>query len=110
MALNGRSILVPVKVDFWWIAYLKSPVAQNRIDRRIALITKPLDDGVLARSSKDVSSGGAIEANVGSEDPTYMACGPSDATMMTRECSGSFTLLSSGRTKPFSTTPATATG
>jgi hypothetical protein len=33
-----------------------------------------------------------------------------DATMMTRECSANFTAGSSGRTKPFSTIPATATG
>jgi hypothetical protein len=34
----------------------------------------------------------------------------SDATMMTRERSGNLTAGSSGRTKPFSTTPRTATG
>jgi len=35
---------------------------------------------------------------------------PSDATIITREFSGSFTSGSSGRTNPFSTTPATAMG
>jgi predicted nucleic acid-binding protein len=34
----------------------------------------------------------------------------SDATMITRARSGSFTAGSRGRTKPFSTTPTTATG
>jgi predicted RNase H-like HicB family nuclease len=34
----------------------------------------------------------------------------SDATMITRECSGNLTAGSSGRTNPFSTIPATASG
>jgi len=34
----------------------------------------------------------------------------SEVTMITRECSGSFTVGSKGRTNPFSTTPATARG
>ena len=42
----------------------------------------------------------------GIRDAAYVA---SEATMMTGECSGSFT-AGSGRTKPFSTTPATANG
>jgi hypothetical protein len=47
------------------------------------------------------------EPSVGIEDAVYVA---PEATIMTRERSGSFTAGSSGRTKPFSTMPATANG
>jgi hypothetical protein len=53
---------------------------------------------------------GVLEPNDSPAELRDVACVDPEATMITRECSGSRTPGSKGRTKPFSTTPATANG